>query len=106
EVYPVTTDTVKKIELDNESLSYLRKGLEIYPGYADLFVEMARIYDRQKKYDSSIKYNTLALKINPTNFTANNNLGSCMLTAGKYHEAIPYFKLAMQFNPNFKYAYL
>jgi Tfp pilus assembly protein PilF len=67
---------------------------------------MARIYDRKKIYDSAIKYNTLALKLTPNNFTANNNLGSVLLTAGRYREAIPYFYIAVQNNPNFKYAYL
>jgi|GEM_PF-375920 len=106
EVYEQETDSLKKLEIDNEALTYLRRGAEIYPGYADLYVEMARIYDRKKIYDSAIKYNTLALKLNPINFTANNNLGSVLLTAGRYREAIPYFMLAMQYNPNFKYAYI
>lgn len=106
ELYEQEKDTLKKIEIDNEALAYLRKGVEIYPGYSSLYVEMARIYDRKKLYDSAIKYNTLALKLSPNDFTANNNLGSVMLTAGKYREAIPYFLYAMEQNPNFKYAYL
>jgi protein O-mannosyl-transferase len=106
ESYDLEPDTLKKKEIDNEALTYLRKGLEIYPNYSSLFVEMARIYDRKKIYDSAIKYNKLALSLSPNDFTANNNLGSVMLTAGHYREAIPYFLLAMQFNPNFKYAYL
>jgi tetratricopeptide (TPR) repeat protein len=106
EEYEKEPDSMKKLEIDNEALIYLHKGADIYPGYADLYVEMARIYDRRKQYDSAIKYNTLALSINPGNFTANNNLGSVLLTAGKYREAIPYFYTAMQYNPNFKYAYI
>jgi tetratricopeptide (TPR) repeat protein len=106
ELYEEEKDSLKKLEIDNEALVYLRKGTVIYPGYSDLYVEMARIYDRKKIYDSAIKYNTLALKLTPNNFTANNNLGSVLLTAGRYREAIPYFYIAVQNNPNFKYAYL
>lgn len=106
ELYEQEKDSVKKKEIDNEALTYLRKGVEIYPGYSSLYVEMARIFDRKKMYDSAIKYNKLALSLSPNDFTANNNLGSVMLTAGLYREAIPYFLLAMQQNPNFKYAYL
>jgi protein O-mannosyl-transferase len=106
ELYEQEPDTLKKKQIDDEALTYLRKGLEIYPNYSSLFVEMARIYDRKKNYDSAIKYNKLALKLSPIDFTANNNLGSVLLTAGRYREAIPYFLLAMQYNPNFKYAYL
>jgi tetratricopeptide (TPR) repeat protein len=91
ELYEEEKDSLKKLEIDNEALVYLRKGTVIYPGYSDLYVEMARIYDRKKIYDSAIKYNTLALKLTPNNFTANNNLGSVLLTAGRYREAIPYF---------------
>lgn len=106
ELYEQEPDTLKKKQIDDEALTYLRKGLEIYPNYSSLFVEMARIYDRKKNYDSAIKYNKQALKLSPIDFTANNNLGSVLLTAGRYREAIPYFLLAMQYNPNFKYAYL
>ncbi len=106
ELYEQEPDTLKKKQIDDEALTYLRKGLDIYPNYSSLFVEMARIYDRKKNYDSAIKYNKLALKLSPIDFTANNNLGSVLLTAGRYREAIPYFLLAMQYNPNFKYAYL
>jgi protein O-mannosyl-transferase len=106
EVYLQEPDTLKKLKIDDEAISYLKQGLEIYPDYADLYVEMARIYDRKGSPDSAVKYNKLALSMNPSNFTANNNLGSVLLTAGRYREAIPYFQLAMQYNPNFKYAYL
>ena len=106
EEYEKEPDSLKKLAIDDEAIGYLHKGAEIYPGYADLYVEIGRIYDRKKKYDSAIKYNSMALKMNPTNFTANNNLGSVLLTAGRYREAIPYFLLALQYNPNFKYAYL
>lgn len=106
ETYEQEPDSMKKKEIDNEALGYLRKGVAIYPGYSSLYVEMARIFDRKKMYDSAIKYNKLALDLSPNDFTANNNLGSVLLTAGRYRQAIPYFLLAMQYNPNFKYAYL
>ena len=106
DLYPTLKDTAQKIETDKESLKYLREGSKIYPEYADLYVEMGRIYDRQKVYDSAMKYNKIALDLNPTNFTANNNLGSIYLTAGRYQESIPLFRKAMELNPNFKYAYL
>lgn len=106
ELYEIEPDSTKKKAIDQEALGYLRKGVEIYPGYSSLYVEMARIYDRNKVYDSAVKYNSLALKLNPTDFTANNNMGSVLLTSGRYRDAIPYFKIAMESNPNFKYAYI
>lgn len=106
EVYPQITDSVKKKELDNESLGYLRHALEIYPDYADVHVEMGRIFDRQHKFDSAEYHDELALKYNPINFTATNNLGSVYLTSGKYPQAIAMFKKALELNPNFKYPYI
>jgi tetratricopeptide (TPR) repeat protein len=105
-VYPKETDTTKLRSWDEMSLMHLRRALEIYPTYADANVEMGRIYDRQKQYDSALKYNKRALELNPTNATAINNLGSIYLTSGRWAESIPYFKRAAEVNPNFKYAYL
>ena len=106
DVYPTVTDTMKKKELDNESLDYLRHALSIYPEYADVHVEMGRVFDRQRKYDSAEYHDVLALRLNPINFTATNNLGSVYLTSGKYPQAIGMFKKALELNPNFKFPYI
>ncbi len=106
DVYPTISDTIKKKEMDNESLNYLRHALTIYPEYADVHVEMGRIYDRKRRYDSAEYHDALALQLNPINFTATNNLGSVYLTSGKYPQAIAMFKKALELNPNFKFPYI
>ncbi len=106
DVYPTITDTTKKKEMDMESLGYLRHALTIYPEYADVHVEMGRIFDRQHKYDSAEYHDVLALQLNPINFTATNNLGSVYLTSGQYPRAIVMFKKALELNPNFKFPYI
>ena len=106
DVYPTIKDTVKQKELDNESLEYLRKGLQIFPTYADIHVEMGRVFDRKRMYDSAEYHDEIALKYNPINFTATNNLGSVYLTNGKYPQAVAMFKRALELNPNFKFPYI
>ncbi len=106
EVYPTLKDTTAQRQLDDESLNYLRKGLLIYPEYADVHVEMGRIFDRRKMYDSAEYHDVLALKYNPINFTATNNLGSVYLASGKYQQAVALFKKALELNPNFKFPYI
>jgi tetratricopeptide (TPR) repeat protein len=105
-MYPAETDSVKKRQMDEESLVHLYKAMEIYPDYADAHVEMGRVYDRKKMYDSAIKHDLRALELNPTNATATNNLGSVYLTSGKYPESIVFFKKALELNPTFKYSYI
>ena len=106
EVYPTIKDTTKQRQMDEECLGYLRKGLQIYPEYADAHVEMGRIFDRLHKYDSAQYHDEVALKMNPINFTATNNLGSVYLTSGQYPKAILLFKKALELNANFKFPYI
>jgi tetratricopeptide (TPR) repeat protein len=104
--YNEETDTVKRREMDMESVGYLRKSLEIYPKFTEARVELARIYDRNKMYDSALAEDKVALALNPGHATGNNNLGSVYLTTGKYAEAIIYFKKAIEIDPNFRFAYI
>jgi len=106
DVYPTIKDTVKQKELDMESISYLRKGLAIFPDYADIHVELGRVFDREHMQDSAEYHDVLALKLNPINFTATNNLGSLYLNRGKYVQAVGMFKKALELNPNFKFPYI
>jgi len=104
-MYPEEPDTVKRREMDVESVGYLKKGLQIYPQFTEAHVELGRIYDRNKMYDSAIAEDKRALAVNPNHATANNNLGSVYLTTGKYDDAVTYFKRSIEVNPNFRIAY-
>lgn len=105
-MWPAETDSMKKKEYDKESIYHLRRAMDIYPDYADANVEMGRIFDRMRQYDSAIKYDSRALELNPTNATANNNLGSVYLTSGRYPQAVELFRKSIAINPNFKYSYI
>jgi protein O-mannosyl-transferase len=104
-VYPKETDSLKKKELDEESLNYLRKSLAIYPTYSEAHIEMGRIFDRQHKWDSAEYHDLKAFELNPNNATACNNLGSVYLSSAKYQKAVELFQRSIALNPNFKYPY-
>jgi tetratricopeptide (TPR) repeat protein len=103
--YNKEPDTLKKKQMDIESLEELRKSLAIYPTYSEAYVEMGRIFDRQHRWDSAEFYDVKALAANPDNATANNNLGSVYLASAKYDLAVKSFRKSMGLNPNFRYAY-
>lgn len=105
-MYPEEPDSTKRKEMDKESISYLKKALSIYPDFAEAHVELGRLYERARMYDSAVAQDTRALQLKPMNATANNNMGSVDITLGKYQEAIPYLKRSIEGNPNFKFVYL
>ena len=105
-LYPEETDTLKRHEMDQESIVNLRKALAIYPDFAEAHVELGRIFDREKMFDSAVFHDQRALTLKPMNATANNNLGSVLITLGRYREAIPYLRNSVMVNPNFKFVYL
>lgn len=102
-VYTKETDTSKLRELDNESIAHLRKSLEIYPTYSEAHIELGRIFDRKRMWDSAEVHDLKAVELNPNNATAVNNLGSVYLAAAKYQLAITMFQRSIALNPNFKY---
>ena len=102
-VYTKETDTVKQRELDRESIDYLRKSLAIYPTYSEAHIELGRIYDRKRMWDSAEVHDLKAVELNPNNATAVNNLGSVYLASAKYQQAILMFQRSISLNQNFKY---
>ena len=105
-MYNLEPDTSKRRQMDMDAIAYLRKGLEIYPDYSDIHVEMGRIFDRLRQPDSAVKHDVRALELAPDNATATNNLGSVYLSTARYPEAVQLFKRSLAINPNFKYPYI
>ncbi len=104
-MYPKEKDTVKQKAMDEQSIAYLRRSLEIYPDYSEAHIELGKIFDRDRKWDSAEVHDVRALSINPNNATTCNNLGSVYLATGRYQQAIEMFRRSYTINPNFKYPY-
>jgi tetratricopeptide (TPR) repeat protein len=105
EVYPNEKDSMKRHELDQESIEELRKSLAIYPDYSEAHVELGRVFDRAHQWDSAEVHDRMALKLSPGNSTANNNLGNVYLSTGRYPQAIELFKKSIALKPDFSFAY-
>jgi len=106
DLYPEETDTMKQKEMSSESIAYLKQALAINPDFTEAHVELGRVYDRVHMYDSALIHDDKALKKKPLNATANNNMGSVLITLGRYKEAIPFLMRSMEINPNFSFVYL
>ncbi len=106
DLYPTEPDSNKRKSMDLECVGYLKKALEIYPDFAESHVELGRLYERARMYVAAYKEDSTALALKPFNATGNNNMGSVLITTGRYREAIPYLKKSVEGNPNFKFVYL
>ena len=104
-VYDSETDTVKRHEIDKESMEHLQRSLAIYSDYTEANAELGRVFYREGKYDSAEKHDKKTLQINPNHVTGNNNLGSVYLTLGRYTEAIALFRKTVTLDPNYNFAY-
>jgi len=104
---PLETDSVKRHELEDESLWHLRKALEIYPEYEDALTAISHAYSSRQRYDSAALSLQKALAINPKNTTAINDLGYVYFNSGRYTQALTYFKelAGIEVSPAVLFAY-
>jgi tetratricopeptide (TPR) repeat protein len=84
-------------ELAKEAAS---KALEIDPGYADAYTSLAlaltKVGDGQRAMDNYLK----AIRCEPDNYEALNNMGELMLDRGQPDEALHYFESALANTPD------
>ena len=74
------------------------------PDPADFWVcfDLAGIYHEKQpiQLDESIRYFTAAVAIRPSNAVAHNNLGACLIDAGRVDEAIYCYREAIRLQPD------
>lgn len=104
-VYAAEKDTLKQKQALNDGIALLKKAVEIYPMYTDVYTELGKAYLMQLNYDSSISNFKRAISQSPYQSIAANNLGTAYLRTGKFQDAIAAYKLAIQINPGFTAAF-
>lgn len=104
-VYPAETDTAKQRQILAESLALLKRAVQIYPDYTDVYTEIGKVYLMGLNYDSSIANFKHAIALSPYQSIAANNLGTAYLRTGKFKDAIDAYKLAITINPGFSAAF-
>ncbi|MCC6689924.1 MAG: tetratricopeptide repeat protein [Bacteroidia bacterium] len=94
----INDPVAKKATLDT-ALREMRRTLQIYPGYADAFHKIGKIYLNENLLDSAAFYYRKALTFMPTNSMYLNNLGSVLFNQGKLDEALRQFEQSLKINP-------
>lgn len=84
---------------NNKAMENYLKANEIQPD-AKIYSNMGMIYFQQQNVVEAQKVYEKALQIDPRYVDGMRNLGSCLAMQGKFKEAIPYFKKAIEFRPN------
>ena len=98
-------DTAKQKEILRESITCLKKALEIYPKYTDAHTELGTAYLNWGKNDSAIEQFKIAISQSPYQSIAANNLGTVYLRTNQIPEAIQAYRLAIQIKADFVQAY-
>jgi tetratricopeptide (TPR) repeat protein len=103
--YTAEKDTIKKKEMLNESINYLKKALSIFPDYTDAHTELGTAYLYALNYDSAEYHYLRAIKLSDYSSIAANNLGTVYMRTGRLHQAVPYYKMAIKIKADFAQAY-
>ncbi len=98
-------DSVQIKKAMNEGIAYLKRAVEIYPGFTDPLTQLGVAYYKMKDYNNAYKYYEQALKQSPGVATIHNNMGTLMFETGQYENALKAFEKAIQLDPFYSDAY-
>ena len=99
---------VKKDQLDTFNLAkkYLKRAVEIAPGFYNASSNLGYIYLTENKADSAYLYLKEGLKNGPNDVQINYYYGSSLFMLGKYDESIKALNHTISLNPKNEDAYL
>jgi protein O-mannosyl-transferase len=83
----------------NKAMENYQKAIAIQPD-AKIYSNMGMIYFQLQNLTEAQKVYEKSLQIDPRYVDGMRNLGSCLAMQGKFKEAIPYFKKAIEYKPN------
>src|SRR5690554_5078788 len=92
---------------NEEGINSLIDALRWNPKNEHALTMIGNIYARHyKDIETALKYYEQVVSINPTDYTAINNIGANFLQQGRSEEAIPYFEKALSVNDKYPLSYL
>jgi len=97
-LYDAETNPAEQTRINNESITYLKKALSIYPKNTDAQAEIGAAYLRAKMIDSSEWHLKKALELNPKQSNASANLGTLYLNQNKFAEALVCYQRTTRLN--------
>ena len=87
----------KNLKQDDDAIMYYEKALAVDPKSHIPYNGIGEVYrDNKKDYDKSMEWYGKTLAINDKERKANFGMGYCLNSKGKYSEAIPYLKKAIE----------
>lgn len=98
-IRPAEPDISKQAEEKAMAISYFRKGIAIYPSFADAYANIGYIYFRDRQMDSAEIYDQLALKYQPVFPNVVNNLAEIYFGQKIFDKAIDLYVDAIQKSP-------
>jgi tetratricopeptide (TPR) repeat protein len=94
------TNLAKKKELLKVAVEYLKKSIEIYPGFTETYHHLALVYEAQNNNPLAIEAYKTAIKTNAAYFPAMTNLGVLFYKLKNYNQAENYLKQSLLIAPN------
>lgn len=95
-------DSYIKMHAYSESLPYLRRALDESDAQPDvnIYLSYGHALIKLDRSDEALVYLEKAVKLEPGNFEAHNNLGYALFLAGRTQEAYESLKTALALNPH------
>lgn len=88
----IETDSLKRMNYCDTSLTYFKKALDVKPDYSDASYNLAFASEKTGRYADAIKYYRMTIRVKPGNITAMSNM------ANIYHDNYKNFDSAMILN--------
>ena len=98
---------IREDKLDTFDLAkkYLKRALEIAPGFYDASSNLGYVFLVENKADSAYLYLKEGVKFGPNDVQLNNYFGSALLMLGKFDDAIKVFSHIISLSPKHEEAY-
>ena len=83
----------------NKAAEEFQKAIEIKPGYADAYHNLANTYQRMGRFDAAIENYQKAAELNPNLWQSHQALAAIYFEQEKYDLALDEIKKALEINP-------
>ena len=105
ERYDMEKDPAAKQEIMKQGIMYLKKSIEIAPGFAPAQVLMGNAYSTSQQFDSAVVHFKIALALNPKDVDVLNNLAGIYFMKHDYAGALEMSLKIVSINPAFMKGY-
>ncbi len=96
-----------RLKEDEQAIGYYKKAIEMDPKSHIGYNGIGEVYrDNKKDRVTAMEWYKKTLGINPRERKANFGMGYCLNSEGKYSEAIPYLKVAIEMEKTYTAAYV